>query len=267
MSSFIEKKRHIIAEINACNLQNYEHSTSQPILLIITGEPRKFIDRLSRVIEIEQLVPLIECTIRFAKTLLIDIKKQFQGDKFNKQAWEKKQMIDCIYDKLRAEFRRYTHLEWIEDDNGKPQKCCYHVTNKEVESTLGYIFILFGTFSKTCQDVIIDNMAQLLREEQIDFLDTNKPIEWAVYFPEENGSWELIEKYVKNKVHIEHRGTIHKSTTPQNPALLICDIRKHTRYIVIFYTLPYIWIPKNDRIKSVMIYEKDWPKGAIIIKK
>ena len=243
MSGTIEKKERIISVLNACNLQKYEHDTSHPIFLSIIGEPHKFTDRLSRVIDIDQLVQLIERTIQLTNSLLQDLKSDHHNSKYEKQDRLKYQMVDCFYKKLRASNKHFTHLEWVSDHMGRQQKYTYHVTNWEVERTLGYIFILFGALT----------------------------IERFVYFPEEDGSWDKVKMYVKKKANIElegmFRSTIHKSSTPHEPATIVNDVKNKTRYVNIRYTLPYVCLSENDRVKSVMLYEKDWPEGAIILKK
>ncbi len=187
MSGTTEKKERIISVLNACNLQKYEHDTSHPIFLSIIGEPHKFTDRLSRVIDIDQLVQLIERTIQLTNSLLQDLKSDYHSSKYEKQDRLKYQMVDCFYKKLRASNKHFTHLEWVSDHMGMPQKYTYHVTHWEVERTLGYIFILFGALNNDGKNIIIDEMAQLLNDDQISFLDINKPIERFVYFPEEDG--------------------------------------------------------------------------------
>ena len=271
MSGTTEKKERIISVLNACNLQKYEHDTSHPIFLSIIGEPHKFTDRLSRVIDIDQLVQLIERTIQLTNSLLQDLKSDHHNSKYEKQDRLKYQMVDCFYKKLRASNKHFTHLEWVSDHMGRQQKYTYHVTNWEVERTLGYIFILFGALNSDGKNIIIDEMAQLLNDDQISFLDINKPIERFVYFPEEDGSWDKVKMYVKKKANIElegmFRSTIHKSSTPHEPATIVNDVKNKTRYVNIRYTLPYVCLSENDRVKSVMLYEKDWPEGAIILKK
>ena len=223
------------------------------------------------MIDIDQLVQLIERTIQLTNSLLQDLKSDYHSSKYEKQDRLKYQMVDCFYKKLRASNKHFTHLEWVSDHMGMPQKYTYHVTNWEVERTLGYIFILFGALNNDGKNIIIDEMAQLLNDDQISFLDINKPIERFVYFPEEDGSWDKVKMYVKKKAHIElegmFRSTIHKSSTPHEPATIVNDVRNKTRYVNIRYTLPYVCLSENDRVKSVMLYEKDWPEGAIILKK
>ena len=161
MSGTIEKKERIISVLNACNLQKYEHDTSHPIFLSIIGEPHKFTDRLSRVIDIDQLVQLIERTIQLTNSLLQDLKSDHHNSKYEKQDRLKYQMVDCFYKKLRASNKHFTHLEWVSDHMGRQQKYTYHVTNWEVERTLGYIFILFGALNNDGKNIIIDEMAHL----------------------------------------------------------------------------------------------------------
>lgn len=122
MSGTIEKKERIISVLNACNLQKYEHDTSHPIFLSIIGEPHKFTDRLSRVIDIDQLVQLIERTIQLTNFLLQDLKSDHHNSKYEKQDRLKYQMVDCFYKKLRASNKHFTHLEWVSDHMGRQQK-------------------------------------------------------------------------------------------------------------------------------------------------
>ena len=252
MKNFNTKKQVLISFMKNCNLLEYKHESD--ILLTILGNPHKFTERLSRVIEIVQLNNLIDDIMSIMNPTLIELKSQIHNVKFNKTALSKYEIIKNCRNKLLSGQGLINNKEMM-------------VTNLDVHTLLDYLFIFFGELSYNQKEEVIDKLVQLLDEEQIAILDINKPIEKAIYFPEENGAWSSIVNYLSSNNKIDKDSIIYRNDSPKHMARIEVDVKRRRRFVRIFYTLPYQWMTGRDRKQSVLLFEDNWPNGAIIVEK
>ena len=252
MKDFNTKKQDLISFMENCNLLEYKHESV--VFLTVLGNPHKFTERLSRIIEIGQLNILIDSIMSIMNPTLIELKKQIQSGKFNKTTFSQYEIINNFRNYLRTGQRHLNNEEMM-------------VTNLDVHKILDFLFIIFGELSQNQKEEVIDKLVQQLDDEQIAILDINKPIEKAIYFPEENGAWSSIEKYLRSNMKIVKDSKIYRIDSPRHMARIEVDVKRRTRFVSIFYTLPYQWMTERDRKRSVLVFEDNWPNGAIIVEK
>lgn len=252
MKDFNTKKQDLISFMKNCSLLEYKHDSV--LFLTLLGNPRKFTDRLSRIIEIGQLKNLIDSIMSIMNPTLIELKSKIHSAKINKPQFSQYEIINNCRNNLRIGQRHLNNKEMM-------------VTNLDVLKILDYLFIIFCELSHNQKDEVIDKLLQLLNDEQIALLDINKPIEKAIYFPEENGAWSLLEHYVRTKMKIDKDSKIYRNDSPSHMARIEVDVKRKTRFVRIFYTLPYQWMTERDRERSVLLFEGNWPNGAIIVEK